>query len=113
LKPVPEPYVYDRCEVVNVHDGDTCTVNIDLGFSIIFRGQIIRLARINAPELATPEGPPSQVALSGMITGKPIVLKTTLDRKEKFGRYLGEIWVGGLNVNDEMVRRGFAVYEHY
>jgi micrococcal nuclease len=106
---VPEPYVYDRVTVVKTHDGDTCTVDIDLGFSVIFRNQIIRLARINAPELATPGGPPAQVALSGMISGKPITLKTTLDRKEKFGRYLGEIWVGGLNVNDEMVRLGFAV----
>lgn len=106
---VPEPYVYERVAVTKVHDGDTCTVSIDVGFGIVFRDQIIRLARINAPELATPQGPPSRDALSSMILGATVTMKTIRDKKEKFGRYLGEIWLDGININDQMVSFGFAV----
>lgn len=106
---VPEPYVYDRVAVTKIIDGDTLHADFDLGFGITFREQIIRLARINAPELATPQGPPARDALSSMILGATVTMKTIKDRKEKFGRYLGEIWLNGVNVNDQMVSQGFAV----
>lgn len=41
--------------VVDVHDGDTMTLMLDLGFNIAFRSAC-RVYGINAPELATPEG---------------------------------------------------------
>ena len=41
--------------VTNVHDGDTMTLAIDLGFGIITRANC-RIFGINAPELSTPEG---------------------------------------------------------
>lgn len=41
--------------VADVHDGDTLTLIIDLGFNIAFRSAC-RCYGINAPELATPEG---------------------------------------------------------
>ena len=40
-----------RAIVTAVHDGDTCTVDIDLGLSLWVRGAKVRLARIGAPEL--------------------------------------------------------------
>ena len=40
-----------RAYVRKVYDGDTVTVDIDLGFDIILHKQKIRLLRINAPEV--------------------------------------------------------------
>ncbi|MCB0287156.1 MAG: nuclease, partial [Calditrichaeota bacterium] len=37
--------------VTSVYDGDTCTVDIDLGFSMWIKGEKLRLFRINAPEI--------------------------------------------------------------
>ena len=40
-----------KAKVVNVYDGDTCNVDIDLGLHTWIKGEKIRLTRINAPEL--------------------------------------------------------------
>ena len=44
-----------RALVRSVYDGDTCTVDIDLGLGCWVHGEKIRLYRINAPEYL--EGP--------------------------------------------------------
>jgi hypothetical protein len=35
------------------------------------------------------------------------------DRQEKFGRYLGVIWLDGVNVNDLLVWKGYVVNREY
>ena len=40
-----------RAFVRKVYDGDTVTVDIDLGFDVVLKGQKIRLLKINAPEV--------------------------------------------------------------
>ena len=52
-----ENLYYYRAVVVSVYDGDTCTVDIDLGLNTWVRGEKLRLYRINAPELRGPERP--------------------------------------------------------
>lgn len=107
--------------VVDVYDGDTCTVDVDLGLSTWVRGEKIRLYRINAPEVkgaSRSKGIKSRDALQKLIKGKEVILQTIKDRKEKFGRYLGEMWVmvgkkEYINVNDWMVNEGLAVYKKY
>ena len=49
--PRPAPPFHYRATVTSVYDGDTCTVDLDLGLSITLHKQKIRLHRINAPEL--------------------------------------------------------------
>ena len=44
-----KPFVY-RVTVVKVVDGDTLDVDIDLGFSMQFTGQRLRLLFVNTPE---------------------------------------------------------------
>ncbi|MDI6767243.1 MAG: thermonuclease family protein [Bacteroidota bacterium] len=118
-----------KARVVEIYDGDTCTIDIDLGFSTWLKGEKIRLLRINAPEVkgsSRIKGIKSRDALKKMILGKDIFLQTIKDRKEKYGRYLGEVWVkqtkdtassrsqeGYININDWMVSQGFAVYKQY
>ena len=43
-------YFY-KAVITSVYDGDTCTVDIDLGLSTWIRGEKVRLYRSNAPEL--------------------------------------------------------------
>ena len=110
-----------RAVVTSVYDGDTCTVDIDLGLSTWVRGEKLRLYRINAPELRgaeRPEGLKSRDFLRAQIDGQKIVIQTIKDKKGKFGRYLAEIWKVGengevININDLLVAQGFAEYKDY
>ncbi len=107
-------YFY-RAIVVSVYDGDTCRVDLDLGFGIWKKREKIRLARMNAPELkgsTLTAGRQSRDTLRHFILNQHIILETIKDRKGKYGRYLGEIWLKKngqwLNINDEMVKLGMA-----
>jgi micrococcal nuclease len=110
-----------RAKVTEVYDGDTCTVDIDLGLATWVRGEKVRLNRINAPELRGADkakGEQARDFLRGLVLNKDVLLQTIKDEREKYGRYLGEIWVapqGGapVNVNDEMVKAGHARYQSY
>ena len=97
------------------------TVDIDLGLCMWVRGERVRLHRINAPELSgadKPEGQEAREALRALVLGKAVVLQTFKDRREKYGRYLGELWLeqegaAALNVNDALVQSGHARYQQY
>ncbi|HMU43934.1 MAG TPA: thermonuclease family protein [Ignavibacteriaceae bacterium] len=107
--------------VTSVYDGDTCTVDIDLGLHTWVRGEKLRLARIDAPELkgkTRSKGLASRDYLRNIILNKEILIETIKDAKEKYGRYLAEIWLEDgerilLNINDELVKNSFAVYRKY
>lgn len=110
-----------KAKVVSVYDGDTCTIDIDLGLHTWIRGEKIRLNRINAPELKGKDrmkGLASRDFLKSLILDKEIIIETIKDAKEKYGRYLGEIWLKDkngnfININDEMVKNKFAKYQKY
>jgi micrococcal nuclease len=110
-----------RATVTDVYDGDTCTVDIDLGLKTWVRGEKVRLYRINAPELRgveRPEGLKSRDFLREQIDGKDVIIQTIKDRKGKYGRYLAEIWLQAddgeaININDLLVKNCFAVYKDY
>jgi len=106
--------------VIRVYDGDTIHVDIDLGLKNCKKDEKIRLARINAPELRGDErnaGIKSRDFLENLILEKFVLLQTKKDRKGKWGRYIGEIWLKmddqWVNVNDLLVEKGFAVYVDY
>ena len=107
--------------VSSVYDGDTCTVDIDLGLGTWIRGEKIRLYRINAPEIRGEEreaGLRSRDFLRSQIAEKDIIIQSVKDRKGKYGRYLAEIWLMNenedfININDLIVSEGFAEYKDY
>jgi micrococcal nuclease len=107
--------------VQSVYDGDTCNVDIDLGLNTWIRNEKLRLNRINAPELTGKQkkaGIKSRDFLRDIILNKEVFIQTIKDKKEKYGRYLAEIWIidqdGKLfNVNDFVVSKGFANYQKY
>ena len=115
------PLYHYKAVVTSVYDGDTCTVDIDLGLHAWIRGEKLRLHRINAPELRgkeRPKGILSRDFLKSKIEGKEITIETIKDKKGKYGRYLAEIWLEEkpgkfTNINDLIVKEGFAKYHKY
>ena len=113
-------YTY-RAIVISVYDGDTCTVDIDLGLHTWVRNEKIRLYGINAPEIRgkeRPKGLKSRDFLREQILGKEITIETIKDKKGKYGRYIGTIWLKNekgkeINISDLLVKKGFAVYKEY
>lgn len=113
--------VYEyRASVLRVIDGDTIEVTLDLGFHT-YRKETLRLRGIDAPEMhAADEAQKAKAhaakgALRAMvITEKPLTIRTYKDQRDKYGRYLAEVFVEQpdstqLNVSAELVERGFAI----
>ena len=106
-------YTY-RADVFMVHDGDTVTLNIDLGLRVWLMHQKVRLAGIDAPELGREDkaGEKARDALRDLIAkyGEHVIIQTRKDTREKYGRWLAVIYVGkeGFNANDWMVGAGHA-----
>lgn len=113
---IETPRVYSYVTVLSVYDGDTITVEIDHGFRLR-HVETVRLARINAPELKgeqRPEGLRSAVRLRQLLpVGTRIVLQTYKSGVEKYGRFLADVMLGDVTINDVMVSEGFAVYKDY
>ena len=100
-----------RALVRKVYDGDTITVDIDLGFDMLLRNQKIRLLGINTPEVRgkeRPEGLKSRDALRDKIGSKWVIIKTKKDKKGKYGRWLGTIFIEDENVNEWLIKEGLA-----
>ncbi len=108
-------YTY-KALVRKVYDGDTITVDIDLGLNVWLKGQKIRLYGLDAPEIRGEERPTGLISkkhLSNLILGKTIKLRTIRDSKGKYGRWLGIVCLGSVNVNQWLIERGYAVQKYY
>ena len=107
------------CILDRVVDGDTVDVIIDLGFDIHFK-QRVRLYGINAPESRTRDleekkrGLAATDRLVELLPKAPerFTVKTSLDKKGKFGRILGTFFVeygnDTMNVNEQMIQEDHA-----
>ena len=93
-------------KVIAISDGDTLTVLIDK------TPYKIRLSEIDTPEKRQPYGKKAKQALSDLVFGKTISVK--VETTDRYGRTVGRIYLGDLDVNAEMVRNGHAwVYQKY
>ena len=108
--------------VTRVYDGDTITVDLDLGLGVWRREQTIRLWKVNTPELRgadRPRGLAARDFLRDLILDETILLRTILDKRGddrtgKFGRLLGELLKeetdGTLtNINQRLLDQGHAL----
>lgn len=97
-----------RCD--KVIDGDTVDLDISLGFDITIK-QRIRLLGINCAEHGTIAGDDATAYTRTWIDqhGPDLVVRTVRDKKEKFGRILGQIIAGGRMLNNDLVEAGHAV----
>lgn len=106
-------YKYTVIDPPLVHDGDTVTVVIDLGFSL-FHTLHIRMAGINSPELSTPEGIVARDALIAFVNSYGLsngwTAQTYKTGQEKYGRWLATLYTPvGISVNQWMLDNGYAV----
>lgn len=102
---------------MNVIDGDTIDVDIDLGFDISLARRV-RMAGIDTPESRTTDKAEKVLGLESkeylkkmMKDAKTIVIKTQLpDSSEKYGRILGWVYIDGADksINEQMIEDGYA-----
>lgn len=88
-------------KVVSVADGDTITVLTAAKESVK-----VRFYGIDAPESRQAFGARAKQELSGMVYGQ-VVTVDVMD-VDQYGRAVGRVAIAGMDVNLEMVRRGFA-----
>jgi len=106
-----------KMKVIRVVDGDTIYGDVDLGFNIGNKKMEFRLAKINTPETkgTTREaGITSKKYVEDTIMGKDVIIVTKKDRKEKYGRYLAEVFYEDetgnfVSLNVELVQKSLAV----
>lgn len=80
-------------KVIKVVDGDTIDVEVDLGFDITLKLRL-RLLGIDAPERYTTEGKTVTKRVEELLpVGTVVRIVTVKDRKEKYGRYLAEVFL--------------------
>ena len=89
-------------EVVRVKDGDS----LMLYRPDVKRTSELRLAGIDAPELAQPWGLQARSALRRKVEGRAV--RVELTDRDRYGRLVGRIWVGPTYVNAYMTQFGHA-----
>lgn len=88
-------------QIIGVSDGDTATL-LTSGHKPIK----IRLAQIDAPEREQAYGEQSKQSLSNLIYRKNV--KVDVEDKDQYGRIVGKVMLGDLNVNLEQIKCGMA-----
>jgi micrococcal nuclease len=104
-------YLY-RGLCVNVVDGDTVDILIDLGFNT-YSKQRLRLLGINTAERNSKDSAQRALAnaatdyLKELILDKQVFIRSRT--KDKYGRYLADIFIADTFVNTAMITKGYAV----
>lgn len=102
-------YTY-RAYVFDIVDGDTIKAVIDLGFGVR-SVQTLRLRGLDAPEMNTTDGKKAKSFLEKMLTedgkSKPVLIRTV--RSDKYDRYLANVFVDGVYINQKLLDEGLAV----
>jgi micrococcal nuclease len=94
-------------EVLRVVDGDTL---------LLAGGARVRLQGINTPETVKPEapveawGPEASEFTKDFVrrAGNRVRLSFSLERKDRYDRFLAFVWNGNVMLNEELVRAGLA-----
>ena len=72
-------------------------------------GKKFRLYRVNAPEVKEPYFEEAKAFTENLTLNKEISFEQEENYKvDKFGRTLGYVFIGGVNLNIELVRNGLA-----
>ncbi len=103
---ISSPAAVLDCTVARVLDGDTLDCDNRRGR---YR---IRLRSIDAPEKSQPWGRASGKNLRRHVLGKPV--RIDIPGQDRYGRYLGTVYLRDVNINGLQVREGMAwAYRRY
>lgn len=120
---IGDTWQYRVIAIDDVHDGDTVTIRLDVGFDTHKRIKRGRLWGIDAPELATERGPIARDMLRTFLSAGKLMAQTiarnergsglTVDKPDKYGGYLLILWRQDgnrwLNVNLAMLDGDWGV----
>lgn len=111
-----EKFFY-QAKVLNVIDGDTLDLLVDLGFNVHHQIRV-RLNGLNTPESRTSDIREKELGLkaksftSDWVVRHPVVhVSTSKDKKEKFGRILALIYSDDIKtacLNEDLIDSGNA-----
>ena len=113
-----------KANLVKVVDGDTVDVDIDLGFGVWLKDERVRIMGIDTPESRTSDKVEKLFGLAAKervieLLGENVVLKAFAakdgeDMKGKFGRILGDFYIGQDKklLTEIMIDEGHAVPYH-
>tara|TARA_Y100001968_G_scaffold238474_1_gene221842 strand:- start:645 stop:1163 length:519 start_codon:yes stop_codon:yes gene_type:complete len=94
--------------IEDCYDGDTCKST---------QGEKIRLACIDSPELRGPKANPVSAKLArdflnNKVAGKEVSIRRIT--KDKYGRSVAELSINGINLQELLVSKGYAIiYKKY
>jgi micrococcal nuclease len=109
-----------RVKVLNIVDGDTVDVDIELGFGVVLADERVRIMGIDTPESRTSDeveklfGKAAKHRLEELL-GEHAILRTQIakngeDMKGKFGRILGDfVAPDGRMITEIMIEEGHCV----
>ena len=108
-----------KAKVLNVLDGDTVDIDLDLGFNIVLASQRVRMAGIDTPESRTAN---NEEKVRGQLSKKKLAEKLPVgswvkietqksdSNDDKFGRILAVfIMEDGTSLNQWMIDNNYAV----
>lgn len=100
--------------ITKIYDGDTITADVDLGFHTWLHGQKFRLMFIDTPELRDKD----EILKAKAYAARDYLRELVKDKrctikchgKGKYGRWLGELFVEGIegSVNEHLIATGHA-----
>jgi endonuclease YncB( thermonuclease family) len=118
-RPTAPTYLY-KAKIVDVVDGDTLVLLVDLGFDV-HKKQRVRLAAIDCPEMDSPEGQEAYQFVHQLLANVPFVMVQTR-KVDIYGRFIGHVFFdaeGGKNkeqifthgsyLNEEILQAGMGV----
>jgi micrococcal nuclease len=106
-----------KATVKRVIDGDSLVLDIDLGFYMFMNETKIRLYGLDTPEMNSDDPLlrlqavlATRYLYDNLPVGSKVVIKTVLDKREKYGRLLATITTqDGFNVNDGLLENKLAI----
>lgn len=103
---------YYRAKVVSVYDGDSVTLDIDMGMGDWKHGKKCRLFGIDTPEIRgeeRPEGLKVRDFVRMLLpVGAEVTILTHKDKSGKYGRLLITIFSVDQNINQLLLDEGLA-----
>ena len=92
----------EQMKVTRVIDGDTF---------VIKTGERVRLIGLDAPEMGMCGSEEATKQLSDSVLNK--IIKIDRETRDSWGRRLGMVYAGEINVNLELVKSGWARYDNF
>jgi endonuclease YncB( thermonuclease family) len=98
-------YIY-TADIVAIHDGDTITASLSLGFDV-YTIQHLRLLGCNARELSQPGGKEALANLAAILSGKTVTVRSV--KPDKYARYDAAITLpDGTDLVTQLIADGWA-----